>query len=37
VVAKDRERLSVNKQAEHTFDIERFNLKNLNEVEGREH
>jgi hypothetical protein len=33
VVAKVRERLAVNKQ---TFDMESFNLKKLNDVEGRE-
>jgi hypothetical protein len=26
----------VNKQRSHTFHMERFNLKNLNEVEGKE-
>jgi hypothetical protein len=36
VVAKVRERLSVNKQRSHRFHMERFNLKNLNEVEGKE-
>jgi hypothetical protein len=30
-----RERLTVNKQ-NHTFNMERFNLKKLNEVEGKE-
>jgi hypothetical protein len=35
VVAKDRERLAVNKQRSHRFDMERFNLKKLNEVEGK--
>jgi hypothetical protein len=34
VVAKVRERLAVNKQTSHRFHIERFNLKQLNEVEG---
>jgi hypothetical protein len=34
VVAKDRARLTVNKQRSHRFDMERFNLKKLNEVEG---
>jgi hypothetical protein len=36
VVAKVRERLVVNKQSSHSFHIERFILKKLNEVEGRE-
>jgi hypothetical protein len=36
VVAKIRERIAVNKQGSHTFHMERFNLKKLNEVEGRE-
>jgi hypothetical protein len=36
VVAKVRKRLSVNKQRSHTFHIERFNLKKLNNVEGKE-
>jgi hypothetical protein len=31
-----RERLAVNKQISQRFDIERFNLKKLNEVEGKE-
>jgi hypothetical protein len=35
VVAKVRERLAVNKQRAHRFDMERFNLKKLNEVEGK--
>jgi hypothetical protein len=35
VVAKVRERLAVNKQRSHRFHIERFNLKKLNEVEGK--
>jgi hypothetical protein len=30
-----RERLAVNKQRSQRFDIERFNLKKLNEVEGK--
>ena len=33
MVAKVRERLVVNKQAAHTFDGERFNLRKLNELE----
>jgi hypothetical protein len=36
VVAKVRERLAVNKQRSHRFHTERFNLKKLNEVEGKE-
>jgi hypothetical protein len=36
VVAKIRARLAVNKQRSHRFDMERFNLKKLNEVEGKE-
>jgi hypothetical protein len=36
VVAKIRERLAVNKKGSHTFHMERFNLKKLNEVEGKE-
>jgi hypothetical protein len=35
VVAKIRERLTVNKQRSHRFHAERFNLKKLNEVEGK--
>jgi hypothetical protein len=35
VVAKIRERIAVNKQGSHKFHLERFNLKKLNEVEGR--
>jgi hypothetical protein len=35
-VAKIRERLSVNKQGSHKFHMERFNLKKVNEVEGKE-
>jgi hypothetical protein len=31
-----RERLAMNKQRSHRFHIERFNLKKLNEVEGKE-
>jgi hypothetical protein len=33
---KVRERLAVNKQRSHRFHVERFNLKKLNEVEGKE-
>jgi hypothetical protein len=36
VVAKGRERLAVNKQRTHRFHMERFNLKKLNEVKGKE-
>jgi hypothetical protein len=36
VVAKVRERLAVSKQRTHTVHMERFNLKKLNEVEGKE-
>jgi hypothetical protein len=36
VVAKVRERLAVNKQRSHRFQIERFNLRKLNEVVGKE-
>jgi hypothetical protein len=34
-VARVRERLPVNKQRSHRFNIERVNLKKLNEVEGK--
>jgi hypothetical protein len=36
MVAKVRERLAVNKQRSQRFDMERINLKELNEVEGKE-
>jgi hypothetical protein len=36
VVAKVRDRLALNKQRSHRFHMERFNLKKLNEVEGKE-
>jgi hypothetical protein len=36
VVEKVMERLAVNKQRSHRFHMERFNLKKLNEVEGKE-
>jgi hypothetical protein len=36
VVAKVRERLPVNKQRSHRFHMEGFNLKSLNEVEGKQ-
>jgi hypothetical protein len=36
VVAEFRERLAVNKQRSHRFRMERFSLKKLKEVEGKE-
>jgi hypothetical protein len=36
VVAKLRERISVSKEARQKFDLERFNLKKLNDVEVKE-
>jgi exonuclease III len=36
LVAKVRERLAANKQRSQRFDMERFNLKKLNDVEGKE-
>jgi hypothetical protein len=36
VEAKVRERLAVNKQGSQRFHMKRFNLKKLNEVEGKE-
>jgi hypothetical protein len=36
VVVKVRERLAVDKQRSLRFHMERFNLKKLNEVEGKE-
>jgi hypothetical protein len=36
VLAKIRERLAVNKKGSHKYHMERFNLKKLNEVEGKE-
>ncbi|PNF19084.1 hypothetical protein B7P43_G11233 [Cryptotermes secundus] len=36
VVAKVRERLAVSKQTTHTVQMERFNLKKLNEVEAKD-
>jgi hypothetical protein len=36
VVAKVRERLAVNKQRSHRFQMERSNLKKINKVEGKE-
>jgi hypothetical protein len=36
VVAKVRERLAVNKERSHRFQMGRFNLKKLNEVVGKE-
>jgi hypothetical protein len=35
VVAKVRERLVVSKQATQKFDVERFNLRKLSELEVR--
>jgi hypothetical protein len=35
VVSKFRERLGLSKQTVHTVHMERFNLKKLNEVEGK--
>jgi hypothetical protein len=37
VVAELKERLAVSKQGLHRFNMERFNLKKLNEVGGKEH
>jgi hypothetical protein len=36
VVAKIRERIAVNKQGSRKFHMVRFNLKKLNEAEGKE-
>jgi hypothetical protein len=36
VMAKVRERLAVNKQRSHKRNMEKFNLKKLNELEGKE-
>jgi hypothetical protein len=36
VMAKLRERISVSKQARHKFDVERFDLKKLNDVDVKE-
>jgi hypothetical protein len=36
VVAIFRERLAMSKQTTHRVHMERFNLKKLNEVEGKE-
>jgi hypothetical protein len=36
VVAKLRERISVSKRARQNFDLERFNLKNLDDIEVKE-
>jgi hypothetical protein len=36
VLAKFRERLGVNKQRSHRFQMERFNLKKLNEMKSKE-
>jgi hypothetical protein len=35
-MAKVRERLAVSKQARHRVHMERFNLKELKEIEGKE-
>jgi hypothetical protein len=35
VVAEARERLAKNKHAAQKFDVERFNLRNLNDLEVR--
>jgi hypothetical protein len=37
VMAKVRERLEVNKQRSHRFHTKRFNIRKLNEVDGKEH
>jgi hypothetical protein len=36
MVAKVRERLAVSKRTTQKFDMERFNLKKLDEVQGKE-
>jgi hypothetical protein len=36
VVAKVRERFTVSKQTTHSVHMQRFNVKKLNEVEGKE-
>jgi hypothetical protein len=36
VVAKFRERLAMNKRGSHKLHMERFNLKKLNEIKGKE-
>jgi hypothetical protein len=36
VVVKVRERLAVNKQRSQRFNMERINVKKLNDVEGKE-
>jgi hypothetical protein len=36
VVAKVRDRPAVSKQLPHRFDMERFNLRNLNDVDSKE-
>jgi hypothetical protein len=35
VVAKVRERLAVNKRATQKFDVERVDIKKLNDIEGK--
>jgi hypothetical protein len=37
VVAKDRERLAVIKQAAYKYDVERFNLEKISELQVRKH
>jgi len=37
VVAKVREILAVNKQATQKFDVDRFNLRKLSDLEDRKH
>jgi hypothetical protein len=36
VLPKTREQLAMTKQGSHKFHIEKFNLKKLNEVKGKE-
>jgi hypothetical protein len=36
MVAKIRERIAVNKQRSHKFNMERFSPNKLNEIEGKE-
>jgi hypothetical protein len=35
-MAKFKERIAKNKQGSHKFDMDRFNLKKLNKIEGKE-
>jgi hypothetical protein len=37
VLEKVRERLAVSKQKSHKFDVEKFNLRKLNELKVRKH